>query len=308
MRPPIELMKTMRPRAPADQRQHRLGHRDLGGQVDLELAAEVVQRQRLQRPGDGDAGVVDEAVEAAPGLGADPLGGGGDLLGDGDVEEQRAQPRRAGGAQRLGVLLLANPGEDLPAGGVEAQRGGAADAGRGAGYEHGSHIARLLAEPAKLGADDPEPGRRGAQAGDGPVRRRQRLDGPRRGPGPGGVAQDHAALLLDPGRRGDRVRGHRRQVHRRRDHGRLRRPDRPRGPRAAGLLRRPADARRRRRVRGRAAPRAGAQLLDPDRDQLRRGGRRGDRPGQRQRATRRSATRSAWRSGWRRWPSPAGPT
>ena len=60
-------------------------------------------------------------------------------------------------------------------------------------------------------------------------------------------------------------------------------PDRPRGPRAARLLRGPADARRRLRVRGRAAPRARAQLLDPDRDQLRRGGRRRDRRGRRRR-------------------------
>ena len=73
------------------------------------------------------------------------------------------------------------------------------------------------------------------------------------------------------------LRGHGRQVHRRRDHGRLRRPDRPRGPRPARLLRGAADARRRRRVRGRAAARARPQLLDPDRDQLRRGRRRGDR-------------------------------
>ena len=91
------------------------------------------------------------------------------------------------------------------------------------------------------------------------------------------MAQDHAALLRHPRRRGRALRGDRRQVHRRRDHGRVRRPGRPRGPRAPRLLRRPADARRRRRVRGRAAPRPRAQLLDPDRDQLRRGGGGGDR-------------------------------
>ena len=97
------------------------------------------------------------------------------------------------------------------------------------------------------------------------------------------MAQDHAALLLDPLRGGGRLRGDRRQVHRRRDHGRLRGAGRPRGPRPAGLLRGTADARGRRRVRGRAAPRAGAQLLDPDRDQLRRGGRGGDRGRRRER-------------------------
>ena len=88
------------------------------------------------------------------------------------------------------------------------------------------------------------------------------------------------AILADGGRA---LRGHRRQVHRRRDHGRLRRPDRPRGPRAPGLLRGAADARRRLRVRGRAAPRARAQLLDPDRDQLGRGRGGGDRRQRRRR-------------------------
>ena len=53
------------------------------------------------------------------------------------------------------------------------------------------------------------------------------------------------SILADGGRA---LRGDRRQVHRRRDHGRLRGPDRPRGPRSARLLRRPADARRRRRA------------------------------------------------------------
>ena len=64
MRPPIELMKTIRPRAARIERQHRLGDGDLAGQVDLDLAAEVVDRHRLQRAGQADAGVVDEAVEA----------------------------------------------------------------------------------------------------------------------------------------------------------------------------------------------------------------------------------------------------
>ena len=62
------------------------------------------------------------------------------------------------------------------------------------------------------------------------------------------------------------------------------------------------------RVRGRASPRQGAQLLGPDRDQLRRGGRRRDRRGPSSPSTRPSATPSAWRSAWRRWPSRARPT
>ena len=53
---------------------------------------------------------------------------------------------------------------------------------------------------------------------------------------------------------------------------------------------------------------AGPQLLDPDRDQLRRGRRRRDRRRAPAATTPRSATRSGWRSGWRRWPSRARPT
>ncbi len=102
-----------------------------------------------------------------------------------------------------------------------------------------------------------------------------------------------------------RVRGHRRQVHRRRDHGGLRRPGRPRGPRAARLLRGAADARRRRRVRGRAAPRPRGSTSRPG---------SGSTPARSSPArsapattatTRRSATPSGSRSGWRRWPSRA---
>ena len=80
MRPPIELMKTMRPRAAADRGEQRLGDGDVAGQVDLDLAAEVVDRQRLQRARDGDAGVVDEAVERRPPVSAATRSrGGGDL-------------------------------------------------------------------------------------------------------------------------------------------------------------------------------------------------------------------------------------
>ncbi len=116
-----------------------------------------------------------------------------------------------------------------------------------------------------------------AQARHGAVRRRAGLDGHGRAAGPGAVAGDHAALLLDPLGGRPPHRGDRRQIHRRRDHGRLRGADRPRGPHKARLLRGAADARRRLRVRRRAAPQAWAQLLDPDRDQLRRGDRGRDR-------------------------------
>src|SRR4051812_34931666 len=92
--------------------------------------AEVLQRNRLQRAGNGDAGVVDEAVEAvAVALPLDLLGRGGDLLGIGDIEDDGDEARRSLLPQTLGVGLLADAGEDPPAGAVEAQSGRAADAG-----------------------------------------------------------------------------------------------------------------------------------------------------------------------------------
>ena len=116
---------------------------------------------------------------------------------------------------------------------------------------------------------------------------------------------DHAALLLAPLRRRPPLRGHRRQVHRRRDHGPVRRPDRARGPRAPRLLRGPSHrASSSPSMRPSCAARTGstsrsgsgstparwwparsARTLSP--------------------STRRSATPSASRSGWRRSPSPA---
>ena len=83
-----------------------------------------------------------------------------------------------------------------------------------------------------------------AQAGHGALRRRQGLDGAGRAGRSRGVARDPRPLLPDPDRRGAPLRGHRQPVHRRRHHGALRRADRPRGPRPAGLLRGAASARR----------------------------------------------------------------
>jgi hypothetical protein len=77
-------------------------------------------------------------------------------------------------------------------------------------------------------------GRR-AQAGDDAVRRHQGLDRAGRPDGRGRVVADHEPLFPDPLRRRRSLRGLRRQVHRRRHHGAVRRADRARGPSAARL-------------------------------------------------------------------------
>ena len=94
-----------------------------------------------------------------------------------------------------------------------------------------------------------------AQAGDRPLRRREGLAGAGRAGRPRGVAPHPRPLLPDPGRRRAPLRGHGQPVHGRRHHGALRRAHRPRGPRAAGLLRGAAPARRAAPLRRRAEAR-----------------------------------------------------
>ena len=60
-------MNTTRPRAARIIAQQRLGDGDLADHVDLELAAVVVERQRLDRALDGDPGVVDQPREPPAG-------------------------------------------------------------------------------------------------------------------------------------------------------------------------------------------------------------------------------------------------
>ena len=88
--------------------QKRLRDRELADDVDLELAAELVERQVLERRRDGDAGVVDEAVEPL----ADHAGRAGDERPVGDVEQH------LGGAGRR-VPALPNAREHAPAGASE---------------------------------------------------------------------------------------------------------------------------------------------------------------------------------------------
>ena len=144
----------------ADRRQHRLGDGDVGGQVDLELAAEVGDRQRLERARDRDPGVVDQPVEACSvALLGDAVGRRGDLLGARDVEDQRLQPLGARLTQGVGVLLPADPRVDPPAARVEPERRRPPDPGRCPGDQRGSHPREAIrARPsdrrAKIGRGD----------------------------------------------------------------------------------------------------------------------------------------------------------
>ena len=134
MRPPIEPMLTIRPCAGADRVEQGLGDGQQPEDVDLVLAAHEVERDALQRPGDRDAGVVDEPGQRGA---ADARGQAGDLAGVGHVDEHRLDARVLR-AQVGAVLLAAHAGEDGEAGAGQPQGGRAPDAGRRAGDDHGS--------------------------------------------------------------------------------------------------------------------------------------------------------------------------
>ena len=126
------------PSRDAEQRQHRLGHRDLADHVDLQLAAEISEGQELERPRHHDAGIVHEAGEpAASHHGGHRARRARDGGGVGDVDRHRGEQRRGLALQRGAVGRSPDSGEDTPAQAIEAERAGRADAGGGPGDEHG---------------------------------------------------------------------------------------------------------------------------------------------------------------------------
>ena len=92
-----------------------LRHSDLADDIHLELAAELVERDELERRGDRDPGVRDETVELAP----DGFGGGRDLLGIRDVQPERLD---ALCAKRIGVAVRSHAAVDPPARAREPER------------------------------------------------------------------------------------------------------------------------------------------------------------------------------------------
>ncbi len=130
LRPPIEPMRTTRPPPPPQRGQERLHHGDLADDVHLELAAELVERDELERSRDRDPGVRDEPVQ----LGADDRGGRRDLLGVRDVELDRLD---ASSPQRVRVFRGANAPVDAPASPAQTERARTADPRRGTRDEDG---------------------------------------------------------------------------------------------------------------------------------------------------------------------------
>jgi hypothetical protein len=130
--------------AAAQQRQQRLGDRVLADHVHLELAPQRLGREELERPGHRDAGVVDQAGEAAlADLATDQLGGCRDRLRVGHVQQRGHHPFAQLGAQRLGVLGPPHTGDHPVAVGGEPPHHGRPDPLRRAGDHHGRR-GRLL--------------------------------------------------------------------------------------------------------------------------------------------------------------------
>lgn len=117
------------PAARAQRFEQGLGDGEQPEDVDLVLAADLVERDAFQRPGHGDAGVVDQTGERRA---ADALGERGDLRRVGHVDDRRLDPG-VGHVQRGAVLLAPDAREHREAAARQAQRGRAPDAGRRAG-------------------------------------------------------------------------------------------------------------------------------------------------------------------------------
>ncbi len=92
-------------------RQHRLGDRELPDHVDFQLLSPLIGTDRLHRTADADARVVDDRVEPL----RQRLVQRRDVVGRGDVEDDRGDALRVERGHGVGVLLAADPGDDVPA-------------------------------------------------------------------------------------------------------------------------------------------------------------------------------------------------
>ncbi len=133
--PPTEETNTIRPRA-----RRRAGisawvSATWSEEVHVELSAQVVERQQLQRAAETDPGIVDERVEAT--VLVHPLDRRGDLRGVSHVQGERNDPLAARGHECVAVLNSAHSGQDRPVGCRQPQRRRTADARRGTGDQNG---------------------------------------------------------------------------------------------------------------------------------------------------------------------------
>jgi hypothetical protein len=117
----------------------------MADQVDLELAAEIVEWLELERPGFDDAGVVDKPRQAALGDDLlDRLRRSGDHRWVCDVDHQRRHGPVRRAPRRLGVLLTPDACEDVEPQVRETVHGGGADPSRRPCDNDGAAVGALI--------------------------------------------------------------------------------------------------------------------------------------------------------------------
>ena len=110
----------------AEIRQQGLRDRDVADEVHLELTAELVEREELERHRKRGPGVVDETVQR---LVPECCGGCRDRRRFGHVDRHGLEPLAGCGAQAVAVCVGANAGKYTPAGAREPECSRLADSG-----------------------------------------------------------------------------------------------------------------------------------------------------------------------------------
>ena len=116
-------------------------------EIDVDLVAEVVERKFQQRPGDGDAGIIDQAEEVSAGKRVtDARRGRPHRILVGHVENKRHERRAEFADKSLGVGLLAHAAEHAETTRDQDLGGTPADP-RGCSGDNDTTHARLLGWP-----------------------------------------------------------------------------------------------------------------------------------------------------------------
>ena len=122
-----------------------LGDGDLADDVDLQLFAQGIQRQKLDHASHHDAGVIDEACQSLSGKCVDDYATGFlnfSLIGD--VQPHGNQSRGGPTPQRVAVCGLANAGENTVTQLVEVERARFTYSRRCAGHHYCAHLCHRL--------------------------------------------------------------------------------------------------------------------------------------------------------------------